>query len=119
MHEIFYLFIFYLFKECMVVKALWFDFGGRWNVRIDHWPSMSIFQLVQFVVYPPPNFLSTELTETQFQTMVVVIWEQIWSIRNKVIFKKAKVKIDVLLAVIEKKFQEHVEVLEQQKFKVN
>ena len=88
----------HLFKECVVVKALWF--GGRWNVRIDHWPSMSIFQLVQFVVDPPLNFLSTELTEAQFQTMVVVIWEQIWSIRNKVIFQKAKVKIDVLLAII-------------------
>ena len=24
----------HLFKECVVVKALWF--GGRWNVRIDH-----------------------------------------------------------------------------------
>ena len=92
----------HLFKECVVVKALWF--GGRWNVRIDHWPSMSIFQLVQFVVDPPLNFLSTELTEAQFQTMVVVTWEQIWSIRNKVIFQMAKVKIDVLLAVIEKKF---------------
>jgi ribonuclease HI len=75
---------------------------------------MSILQLVQFVVDPPPNFLSIELTEAQFQTMVAVIWEQIWSIRNKVIFQQAKVKIDVLLAVIEKKFQEHVAVLEQQ-----
>jgi uncharacterized protein with HEPN domain len=80
---------------------------------------MSIFQLVQFVVDTPPNFLATEITEAQFQTIVVVIWEQIWSIRNKVIFQKAKVKIDVLLAVIEKKFQEHVAVLEQQKFKAN
>jgi ribonuclease HI len=46
--------------------------------------------------------------------MVAVIWEQIWSIGNKVIFQKAKVKIDVFLAIIEKKFQEHVTVLEQQ-----
>ena len=79
-----------------------------------HWPSMSILQLVQFVVDSPPNFLSTELIEAQFQTMVAVIWEQIWNIKNKIIFQKAKVKIDMLLAIIEKKFQEHMAVLEQQ-----
>ena len=104
MHEIFYLLILYLFKECMVVKALWFGLWRKMECKDRPWPSMSIFQLVQFVVDPPLNFLSTELTEAQFQTMVVVMWEQIWSIRNKVIFQKGKVKIDVLLAVLEKKF---------------
>jgi hypothetical protein len=39
-----------LLEEFVVVKAL--CFRGIWSLRIDYWPTASIFQLVHTVVEP-------------------------------------------------------------------
>lgn len=76
---------------------------------------MSILQLVHGVVEPSTALIPNESPAVQFQTMKAIIWEQIWSISNKVMFQQVEVKINVMLAVIDKKFREHIAISDQQK----
>jgi hypothetical protein len=87
----------HLFKDCDLAKTLWF--GNRWNVS-------SSFQLVQLVVDPSSNLVPIKIPIDQFQTMAVIIWEQIWNLRNKIIFKKSEANMQVALLSIERKFHE-------------
>lgn len=76
---------------------------------------MSILQLVHGVVEPSTALIPNEIPAVQFQTMKAIIWEQIWSISNKVTFQQAEVNINVMLAVTDKKFQEQIAISDQQK----
>ena len=102
----------HLFKDCELAKALWF--GNRWNVRIDEWNVSSSFQLVQLIVNPPSNLVPIEIPIDQFQTMGVITWEQIWNLRNQIIFKKSEANMQVALLSIERKLHEHSTVWIQQ-----
>ena len=76
---------------------------------------MSILQLVHGVVEPSTALIPNEIPAVQFHTMNAIIWEQIWSISNKVTFQQAEVNINVMLAVTDKKFQEQIAISDQQK----
>ena len=46
---------------------------------------------------PPTTVVPRDILESDFQTMTVLIWEQVWQTRNKVIFQNKEFNIDLML----------------------
>ena len=100
----------HLFSNCSMARGLWF--GSKWGIRMDFLNLSSISQFMKLILCPA-NILNLEVEKNEVLLFEVLLCDQIWKYRNKVVFKGRSPCFVEIKSSMEKALIEHTSLRHQ------
>lgn len=95
----------------MAAKVVWFT--CLWGIRWDYFHDLDNVQSILVIVFNPDDrfkFLGANLS--LFQLPIAIFMEQIWMVKNKMVFKGIMVNIDKIIFSTKKRIFEFFVLLQ-------
>nr|XP_048317930.1 uncharacterized protein LOC125418441 [Ziziphus jujuba var. spinosa] len=94
----------HLFFHCQVAKAIWF--ATPWSIKWDSLENLSLEEKLLVLTNPTGVLLVHSDDKEEFFLFATLILEQLWKIRNLVIFENKSFSLDDVLFRLKIRFQE-------------